>query len=1160
MTTKKRTILNRVFAVTCCAAGLTTASAAAVELSKPAVLFLSRPMQQFYGGSYLKQNMARLDRAGYRVAYYEYPELYRKPAGTLQKFDAVVILQYPALDTADDPKKVQDVTVFYAGLRKLLSAGGGALVFLEPGPFAMRSLWPFFEPSGLSLSVGCFADQSPTLGVFEVAWFAHTPEVSRHPLTEGVRGVWYPVAGKLGTRFNYDSLRNANTTPFDVDRRWSVLLRAGSTTSYALLEGKDSAFLAQPQFQHRPADPAPLVAVREGAEGSGRLAVCGINAAYSDFLAGNSVYGGVCTGKGLDGKPSDLDRLLMQVLDWLGEPSRNSGRATIRASVPETFAVAPYQYPPPLKVDGTRPLRPNTDQFRGLVGARSVYSGGRSTVAEYAKAARGLGLDFLVFLEEFASLRPADFDRLQEECRHQSDSRLLLIPGIRIQNSLGIHYFGFRLGMTLPQPSQLKPGTRLLTQQEGGQVEWAVANGGREEMACGNFRLDVKEPLGIPASDYNCLNPFIAVHTYQGGRLADTMLDVYLKCAARTEWVSPIAVQLVDSAEQLVREWRSDHFRTVWLRDPGQGLEGFRTSIGERYAYAPVSYVTNGPRIEEWRSNNFDSGGGFWDWTRYRWFVKLAVSSDAGLKEIRVLDGTHEIRRFLPGGARRFEHLLVLTHVKMQNLILVVTDIAGRQAVSDEEWDKNQLLQLTWCADRNNMLSYAALPAPKSSSGSTAGNYPAPWSLDKGGFRENLVPAVNQDRSRLPGFDGQPYYVADVSPAPAIRIGVKSEGGARIARDIGRDLCSPDVAIQTAACRLTYDPAVARPHPWTRGPLVPMEMFHADLRYITFSHGDHLVAPVILEGRLKTLQKLKFSDKVPLGVSLATMSCWRRASGYKAFAIQHSRSGDHAGMLAYDPGEPTPRYAGAFPRGAYGAFYPSPFGAVALLSLDDRLSYEYSNGHLGVGYATRAQTIPAGTQWNYRLLVLAAGFDELPTTDWVENFRDQFGLGETGKVGYQVTLEHGAVRDRQYVLTLDGQGTGFAGEIVLPPRFPASLPIVVENLNDRWTCVLYDRDGKRMRPLGTFADAAYCHRAPDERRGRILIGHPFTLDRRELWLSVVQTGLRELTLQIHNSTDQPMETTVSRNPLFDLVLAQDFQVRVPAGQTVERVVGRAEGK
>ncbi|MBU4211241.1 MAG: hypothetical protein KKD33_01510 [Verrucomicrobia bacterium] len=907
----------------------------------------------------------------------------------------------------------------------------------------------------------------------------------------------------------------------------------------------------------------PIVAVREGVEGKGRMAVCGINMALTDFCAGNTVYNGICTGQGLEGKRSDLDRLLMNIVDWLGAGSVKAGRKTIETSVKASFAVeSSFQFPKPLAVSTNRPFMANPDQFIGLVGARSTYRGGKSTVAEYGKVARELGLQYLVFLEDFEVLKDEEYEKFKKECEANSDDKLIFIPGIRIQTDLGVHYFGFRIGLKLPRLSYLKTGTRKLVQysKDGicGEYLWSRENGNRVGMACGNFRLEQKMPSGVPPEDYNVLNPFISLYTYQSGKLVDTMMDTYLKCAARTEWVSPITVNLVDSADELRAEWNSDHFKTVYLRDQGQGLNGFKDKIGERGVhFNAVSYVSNGPKIDEWRTSGQDCGGGWWDWTRYRWFVRMAVSSDAGLKEIRVMNGMRPMCRFLPKGAKRFEQELVLTHNDMHNLILIVTDNNGRQAISDEEWDKNQLLQLTWCSDRNNMLSYAGLPAPKAASGSTAGNYPAPWNLEKGGFRENLLPAVNQDRSRLPHFDGQPMWMARVSPAPSISTGTENEGSSRIARDIGRDLCSPDVAIQTAACRLVYDPSVLKPHPWTRGPLVPMKLFNANLRYITFSHAGHQPAPVILESTLKFLKDVTFTNDQRMGIAVLTMSAWNKLGGYDTAAIQYSRTGNLVTRISYIDHN-VARSDGAFNRSAYIYFYPSLFGSVGLFSLTDDLIYKYRNTCAVIGYATAGKTFKAGTELKYRIIAMVSGFDEIPSTQLPERFRTMLGLAEKGKVGYEVKVEQGKVTDTEYVLTIDGEGKGFAGEILLPKDMPVSLPVVVENLNDRWTSVLYDREQKRFRPLGMHANKAYCHRALDELKGKIFIGHPFTLDKPELCLSVVQTDMKALTMQIHNPTDQPVSVRVKRSPFFNFVTCEDLTSDVPAGSTVERIIAASK--
>jgi hypothetical protein len=227
------------------------------------------------------------------------------------------------------------------------------------------------------------------------------------------------------------------------------------------------------------------------------------------------------------------------------------------------------------------------------------------------------------------------------------------------------------------------------------------------------------------------------------------------------------------------------------------------------------------------------------------------------------------------------------------------------------------------------------------------------------------------------------------------------------------------------------------------------------------------------------------------------------------------------------------------------------------MSLDDHLVYSYNNGYLEVGCDMRGKSVKAGDEVQYRLLVFATGFDEPAGTRLPEALRDQLGVNEAGSVGYAVKVEQGEIVGKEYLLRVDGKGVGFAGEIVLPEGFPVSLPVVVENLNDKWTSVLYDREQRQLRPLGMHDNKAYCRRAPEERAGRIFIGHPFTLDHPELWLSVVQTGTRELTLQINNPTDRAATVRVRRSPYFDFLSCEDFSADVPAGGTVEYVATAA---
>ena len=98
------------------------------ETLKPAILFVSRRLPMYEGGSFIRMNMARLDRLGYRIAYCSYPDLYAKEPGYPLKFDVVILLDLPSLDLQTDALKPKAATLV-TNLRKLLHTGGGLMVF-----------------------------------------------------------------------------------------------------------------------------------------------------------------------------------------------------------------------------------------------------------------------------------------------------------------------------------------------------------------------------------------------------------------------------------------------------------------------------------------------------------------------------------------------------------------------------------------------------------------------------------------------------------------------------------------------------------------------------------------------------------------------------------------------------------------------------------------------------------------------------------------------------------------------------------------------------------------------------------------------------------------------------------------------------------------------
>lgn len=80
------------------AAVCVTPAARAQAPGRPAVCFLSRHLPAPYGGTYLRQNLARLAGLGYRVGYHVFEDLERLPAGTLKPYEVIVLLPWPQVD------------------------------------------------------------------------------------------------------------------------------------------------------------------------------------------------------------------------------------------------------------------------------------------------------------------------------------------------------------------------------------------------------------------------------------------------------------------------------------------------------------------------------------------------------------------------------------------------------------------------------------------------------------------------------------------------------------------------------------------------------------------------------------------------------------------------------------------------------------------------------------------------------------------------------------------------------------------------------------------------------------------------------------------------------------------------------------------------------
>jgi hypothetical protein len=88
------------------------------------------------------------------------------------------------------------------------------------------------------------------------------------------------------------------------------------------------------------------------------------------------------------------------------------------------------------------------------------------------------------------------------------------------------------------------------------------------------------------------------------------------------------------------------------------------------------------------------------------------VTSDVGLKEIRIYNGQTLYRRFLPGGAKEFKAVLALDATVQKNLVLVAEDMKGGKAVTAARRNNKCGLGIEYCGDHVNAGSMVSCHGP----------------------------------------------------------------------------------------------------------------------------------------------------------------------------------------------------------------------------------------------------------------------------------------------------------------------------------------------------------------------------------------------------------------------------------------------------------------
>jgi hypothetical protein len=1077
-------------------------------------------------------------------------------------------------------------------VRQHLAAGGGVFFTLPIG--GVLAFDRLIGPYGADIcNLAIDQPDNVIINDMDVHRFRNAYTTNISPLvSDGVEGVWYPemMSSCMATRPVLTS-----------GPEWFPLLAAmpnAGIESKHVGTGNSVAVPADALPDFGPS--IPIIAARQ--VGEGRLAVCGIPSGFHLDSPHNYPDARHFLFEGFNGTPSGLQRLLVNTMGWLGAPSlaagnlggAPSGQYVLEPNVPR------YPDDPPV-IWADRHFPPDDPHpLTGLVGARTAYSCGEGTVAEYVEAAKAAGLDYLVFLEEYASLTAEKLEALKADCQALSTDTFFAVPGYTIDDLAGAHFFCYGYEIHCPPPEICSTDGKMLSNDNpDGTVRTSTYEGVHFVHTFETLNLRARRGrynhgtsptlfLDQRTSD-SC-----ALVTWHDGQVIDDVRDRFHELEDRAMRVIPVALTLMDRpadvqralaagwvtmviepyatlTDKVLRKYMAPELEWWGMIDEERAnIARFRF---DNWQYGPpFQYITNGPVVRAWTAS-VSSRDPEWrapdteipptadlfrlDVTGFR--LRIKVTSDKGLDEVRLYDGIRVIRRWQCGGAADFEQELDLTHHQQLHLSLEATDVAGGTAICGTYCT----LRLDWCgfycADRNNPL---CIGFEKDERGLAYG-----WS------GTIYLTYNNFQWGGTSCYLGRWFYYGDgmtpVAKNPLDDEIVPSDGGVRNAgatlhiftrlpkldppeRGLvivpQQQLISPDVTVDTFVVNCGFDPE------WTgfRGrertgfglfPVHPSRYMDIQRTMTVFRPRPYALTTLVNEYEIRFKEDPGITEPLNIGWFDAVPHVLFRRDGSQ---VALAGDDEQPFNLPWRHGE----YVVSWTDGCRPAIFINDGPDLELTRQLDPATKAI--GPTEVQYGRVIVLLPVeqfpqrGEPARLRFLAIG-GTSDTTDPDVGEAMRRAMGLA--GTTAYAVELERGELLSQRLLLTLDGQGEGVACRI---PRaeLPMALPILVRHLNANWPVYLVDRAGNRCRPLGVYQDTAYATLDTLAGDWSLFIGHPVTASHREVVLSLTQISPEAWTLEAHNPTVAALTVDLAVSPYFTALAWSGDTISLPAGTSV----------
>ena len=570
---------------------------------------------------------------------------------------------------------------------------GGGLFYTPPfgSPMSIDGGMRFFERYGAVLESRqardekhAFSNPNPKNGndYYEYAW---TTEIAKHPAVSTVKRIFYPTS-----ELRWDDMYATPT------------LRLKDAAWIPLVKGMPGSVGAKGIDYHEwitQESKAPvLAAVRK--VGAGRVGVLMVNAYYTfwkpfenpkDGWIGESHTGkvdGIFLEKGDGTLPSDGYKLMAGMIGWLAEGANAKGFGGFdNATSTSRPKIEPEQSPKWLTS-----WKPNdgSQWFKVLVGARSSYSDGEGSIAEYANEAKKAGVSVLYMTETFERFDPKKWKDFVGDCEKASDSSIKVFPGLDIADTCGNRY----LSLTSP----LFPPKNLLTADAK-----AIAK------AC---YLCLCFPRGITviyratgsSVPQELLKHFhgVGIYTYRNSVLEDNSFPAYQWELFRFSNPIPFVVHQTYSPKDIPKEAAAGHQMYV-SADSLTDLSWYLGEHGTSHLWEnPLHFqVSSGPKITGFGRESLVA-----DVKTIGDSVSFSLESDEPIVEVRLIENYNLYRRWTPNAKNFTANNIKLSEDHVSWSMIVAKDAKGRTVVSPGILSGKQAAHTWRCGDRQNWWSF----------------------------------------------------------------------------------------------------------------------------------------------------------------------------------------------------------------------------------------------------------------------------------------------------------------------------------------------------------------------------------------------------------------------------------------------------------------------